>query len=239
MVRTIARVNVAALEHCNRRFSAVGTGPVWDEITFPWLVVLNQAAAEILEEFDRYVDGGRHVPEINETDPGASKLYGTERWEMLHLFLMSAKLAAVCAYFPRTLALLESIPQMRHAKFSILGADRHHVPRHRDSYNGVLRMHLPLRVPSGNCYIDIAGQRMDWKPGHAFVFDPGMQHEVFKEAAESRVILIADFLRPAPDWLRHWSERHYRRLGRSPQVQSVIARYHQIFGVESAIERVN
>jgi aspartyl/asparaginyl beta-hydroxylase (cupin superfamily) len=232
----LAELHFRALEYCNRRFCSVGSGPVWGADTFSWLAELGAARDVILSEFDAYTAAGRRVPEINETEPGASKVYGPERWDMLHLYLVGHRIQPICEKFPATLGLLSRLPGLCHAKFSLLGRDRHHVPPHRDGYNGVLRMHLALRVPEGECYIRVGGRRLDWEDGQAFVFDPGVEHEVHKSACEDRLVLIADFHRPAPFWLQPWSRRFYAAIGQRPEVREVRRRYRELFGDAAEIQ---
>lgn len=226
----VAKARFRTLEACNRRLSPVGSGPVWRSDTFPWLAEIAAGQEAILVEFDAWLEQGRRIPEIGETDPGSHEIYGRERWDMLHLYVVGHRNAPLCRQFPGTEALLQVLPGLCHASFSVLGSDRHHVPAHRDGYNGVLRMHLPLRIPPGDCFIRVGTERIDWRVGDPFVFDPGIVHEVRKDAAEPRLILIADFFRPGPAWLQRWSRAFYTTLGDRPEVRAVRERYRQLFG---------
>jgi beta-hydroxylase len=221
------------VEFLNRRFSLLGAGPIWfagEEL--PWLREMEAAAGDIAKELATYRREGGWVPPIDATSPGASSVYGNTTWDMLHLYLVGRRIDRVCRFFPQTLRVLEAMPDLRHAKFSVLGADRHHVPRHRDGFNGVLRMHLALDVPKGDCFMKVNGERVDWRAGRAFVFDPGCVHEVFKEAAEPRTVLIADFIRPTPAWVRWNSVRVYAELGRRPEVEAVYRKYGELFALD-------
>lgn len=219
-----------SLEFLNDRFAYDGVGPVWtDRTRFGWLSGLEQAAPVILREYDDYVGRGGIVPSIEDTSSDAGAVYGHETWDMLHLFLVGRRIEYVCAEFRQTEAALQAIPGLRHAKFSVLGADRHHVPAHRDGFNGVLRVHLALRVPaSGECYLEVDGTRVDWQPGKAFVFNPGLRHHVRKTANERRLVLIADFVRPTPPWLYRRTERYYSTLAAKAEVQDAYRRYEDI-----------
>lgn len=230
LARLLARRRFAALEFLNARLSTVGRGPVWDQEAFPWLDQLNAATPAINAEFAAYAASGAYLPDVQDMEAGSAQLYGPQRWEMLHLHLVGRRIAPVCARFPETERLLSQVPGLCHAKFSVLGAERHHVPRHRDGYNGVLRLHLPLQVPPGDCYIEVAGRRVDWRVGHGFVFDPGCQHEVYKAAKQERVVLIADFFRPGPAWLGARSRRFYQGLSQRPEVQAAYECYLALYG---------
>ncbi|MEJ6472786.1 aspartyl/asparaginyl beta-hydroxylase domain-containing protein [Pseudoalteromonas piscicida] len=201
------------IEKLNKKFTQVPGGPVWRSGEFEWMRELERHTDVILQEYREYLAQGRIVPEIHEIDPDAYKSVGNNDWEMLHLYLMGSPIEEVCKQFPKTLQVLSHIPGFCHVKFSILPAERHSVPRHRDAFNGVLRTHLALKVPSeGNCYLEVDGESVEWQRGKCFVFDPGSQHSVVKEAKQERVILIVDFHRPLPNWLSNLSKNLYTNL---------------------------
>jgi ornithine lipid ester-linked acyl 2-hydroxylase len=67
--------------------------------------------------------------------------------------------AANCASCPHTAALLETIPGVVTAFFSILSPHKH-IPPHRGPYRGVVRCHLGLMVPGppDACGISVGGE---------------------------------------------------------------------------------
>ena len=106
------------------------------------------------------------------------------------------------------------MPGLRTAFFSILAHGKH-IPPHRGAYNGVLRLHLGLKVPHSvsACRIRIANEVHHWHEGEVLVFDDSFQHEAWNDSNESRVVLFVDFARPLRHpW--HWLNERLLDVGR-------------------------
>jgi aspartyl/asparaginyl beta-hydroxylase (cupin superfamily) len=102
-------------------------------------------------------------------------------------------------HFPKTMAVLNQIPGISSSMFSVLAGGGHITP-HEGPYNGVLRYHLALIVPTPteDLYIKINGVKKHWTEGQSMVFDDTYTHEAKNETAETRVVLFIDFVRPLP-----------------------------------------
>src|SRR5208282_4291564 len=92
-----------------------------------------------------------------------------------------------CARCPETVRVLQRIPGMKSAMFSIL-APRKHIPEHRGMYKGVLRYHLGLIVPGseGSCRIRVGNDVRCWKEGKSLIFDDSHPHEVWNDCGSYR-----------------------------------------------------
>lgn len=104
-----------------------------------------------------------------------------------------------CGAFPKTLALLRSIPDFITAYVSILapGAE---LPPHNGDTNTTYRCHLGLVVPSSDvdqCGLDVGGERTGWREGEAFAFNEAHRHFVWNHTDRERIVLVFDVLRPA------------------------------------------
>ena len=111
---------------------------------------------------------------------------------------MGIKPESFCARCPKTVALLEGIPGLFEAFFSILEGGKS-IPPHEGPYRGYLRYHLGLIVPAKNPpSIRLKDQVYTWKEGESVVFDDSWEHEVYNQCDEDRVVLIVDFRRPMP-----------------------------------------
>ena len=99
--------------------------------------------------------------------------------------------------FPSRTRLLETIPGLQSAFFSIL-APGFHIREHRGVTKGIIRAHLGLIVPKAadQCYMRIGDERFSWEEGRVAVFDDTYRHEVFNNTDEERVVLLLDFDRP-------------------------------------------
>jgi len=128
------------------------------------------------------------------------------------------------ALVPKTTALLEKIPYMYTAFYSILGPHDHIQP-HWGYWKGYLRYQLALQIPEGDkCWLrlhpkvgrnatrtreeflqevidDKEYQEYRWTYGEAVLFDDTTLHEVKNDSDETRVVLFLDFARNMPWWL--------------------------------------
>ena len=97
---------------------------------------------------------------------------------------------------PQTLDLLNQIPAIRGAMFSILPAGSE-LSLHSDPIGSSLRYHLGLATPnSKNCQINIDGQTCTWFDGEDFVFDETYPHFAYNTTNSARLILMCDVDRP-------------------------------------------
>ena len=77
-----------------------------------------------------------------------------------------------CRRCPRTAEIVESIPGMTTALFSVLLPHKH-IPPHRGPWKGVLRYHLALRTPADETAADIrVGNRIEHRrDGRSMISD--------------------------------------------------------------------
>jgi aspartate beta-hydroxylase len=101
------------------------------------------------------------------------------------------------ARFPRTAAILERIPAEQRAgviMFSWLHPGTH-IISHCGFTNGRLRIHLGLKTPAG-ARIRVHGEERTWDAGRCLVFDDSIEHEVWHNGGEPRIVLICDVPHP-------------------------------------------
>lgn len=154
----------------------------------------------IRSEVVQLLESKRELPSYHELDPEQRGISagGSKKWKVFLLYAMGAKPKANRALCPRTSALLDQIPNLFEAFFSILEAGKS-VPAHCGPYYGMLRYHLGLVVPSENPpKIRIKDQFYTWKEGDSVFFDDTWEHQVYNESKSDRVILLVDVLRPLP-----------------------------------------
>ena len=102
-----------------------------------------------------------------------------------------------CKQCPETTRIIEAIPGMFTAFFSVLAPGKH-IPRHRGPYRGLLRGHLALVVPEPReaCWIEVGDETTPWEEGRCIVFDDTYKHRVENNTDAVRVVLFLDVLRP-------------------------------------------
>ncbi|MEO1497311.1 MAG: aspartyl/asparaginyl beta-hydroxylase domain-containing protein [Planctomycetota bacterium] len=145
------------------------------------------------------------IPKYHDVDPGrlhiSSDADGDASWRVFMLYAMGAKPADNRVRCPRTCQLIDAIPDLFQAFFSIL-EPRKSVPPHEGPYSGYLRYHLPLVVPTDRPpRMRIKDHWHTWRDGEGLLFDDHWEHEVENHSDQVRVVLIVDILRPMP-WLR-------------------------------------
>jgi beta-hydroxylase len=104
--------------------------------------------------------------------------------------------AAEC---PFTVNILEQIPNLRTAGFSMLGAGCRITP-HKGYTDAVLRCHLGLIIPGGDCALKVEETIYKWQEGKAFIFDDRLLHEAWNLTAHPRYVLLLDFYKFAGNY---------------------------------------
>ncbi len=186
------------------RQSLVGDAPVMDSRHFPFLQQFTDNFETIRAEVTEILKHRDQIPLFQEVSSDQKKIAKGDNWRTFILFGFGAKLEKNCRQAPVTASLLESVPNLQTAWFSIL-APGYHIPPHKGVSKGILRTHLGLIIPSDaeNCRMHVGGETCVWHEGEIFVFDDTYRHEVLNETPDERVILIFDFDRP----MRFWGHR--------------------------------
>lgn len=95
---------------------------------------------------------------------------------------------------PATARACAAVPGLCNAGLSKFLPGTHLYP-HAGELGGVLRCHLALVVPDGDCGIRFGGETRRWQAGRCLVFDDTLEHEAWNHTASERVVLIVTFAR--------------------------------------------
>lgn len=154
-----------------------------------WEVIADEAR-EVLKFRDQ-------IPGFEEISPDQYRIAQDQQWKTFVLYGFGQRLEKNTQLTPRTAEILESVPNLQTAMFSIL-APGYHIPAHTGVTKGILRSHLGLIIPKDyeKCRIRVDDTITAWRPGEIFVFDDTYEHEVWNDTDEERVILLFDFDRP-------------------------------------------
>lgn len=185
------------------RQSLVGDMPIHDNKDFPFLKPFVDNWEGIRAEVTEILKHREAVPLFQDVSPDQMRIAKGNNWRTFILFGFGDKLEKNCKQAPLTTKILESIPNLQTAWFSILGPG-YHIPAHRGVTKGILRSHLGLIIPKDaeKCRIRVGDKIQVWRPGEIFVFDDTYEHEVWNDTDEERVILLFDFDRPMRFWGR-------------------------------------
>lgn len=185
------------VEAMNSSYSIPGDHPIFDNEKFPWVREVEKEWKKIREELDNVMKDREELPNFHDIMSQVNTITQDNNWKTFFLAgygIASEENAKRC---PETTRILNKIPGLKTAFFSIL-SPRKHIPAHKGPYNGVLRYHLGLIVPEPkeNCKIRIDDQYYVWEEGKSIVFDDTYNHEVWNDTDGYRVVLFVDFVRP-------------------------------------------
>ena len=196
------------LEKLIAHYSLVPNTPFLASAQFPWASLLEQNWQEIREELDVVLQYENQLPRFQDISPDqANSISRDNLWKTFYLYGYGVKMEQNCNYCPQTTQIIEQIPGMKTAFFSIMLPSKH-IPEHRGPYNGVLRCHLPLKVPDAReqCGIRVDQEIRHWEEGKTIVFDDSYPHEAWNKTEQIRVVLFLDIIRPLRfpgSWLNH------------------------------------
>lgn len=177
----------------NRRF--------FEPDQFAWVPEIEASWKTIRRDLDEALTEPDRIPYMSSLSQRQSMFAGT-RWKSLFFNVYGRWVDENCERFPQTAALLQRIPGMNLAMFSILEGNAH-IPPHPGPCKGVLRYHLGLMVPveAEACAIRVDDQVRSWKEGKSLIFDDTFEHEAWNHDPRCRAVLMVDFLRPLTPWL--------------------------------------
>lgn len=160
---------------------------IYHPADFPWATMLADNWMAIREEFIAAYD-----PASLEDD----EIYESG-WDVLGLQFDSRPIQSNRDACPVTTALIDKIPGMTSAAFSLLRPESH-ITSHHGEREDILRFHLGLIVPEG-CAIRVGSVLCPWVQGGVLIFDDNIEHEAWNTCLKiSRALLLVDFLRPSP-----------------------------------------
>ncbi|WAC90057.1 aspartyl/asparaginyl beta-hydroxylase domain-containing protein [Mycobacterium sp. Aquia_213] len=179
-----------------KRFSKVETTPFIDPSQFPWHERIVAEWVTVQSELKAILSDAETIPSHQDIIETAKPITNDDKWLSHFFYIYGQRFEKQCEQCPETTRLLQDIPGMKTAFFSILSPGKR-IPPHRGPYRGVMRYHLPLLVPrSGECGIRVGDQTAKFEEGVSLMFDDTYEHEVWNDTSETRVVLFLDITRP-------------------------------------------
>jgi beta-hydroxylase len=179
------------------RHSLISTTPVIDNSEFSWVPQLENSYEDVRQELDRLLEHPEDIPTFHQLSPDQKRISKGDNWKTFAFYVYGERVDDNCALCPKTAAVLDSLPGMRTAMFSIL-APHYHIPPHKGPTRAVIRAHLALKVPTEweKIWIRVDDQILNWKTGEVILFDDTYEHEVRNDTDETRAVLFIDIDRP-------------------------------------------
>lgn len=197
LVYQVGKKSIAWLENIIARYSLVENTCFLDPNNFTWTTELENNWQIIRKELDVILKFTNQLPSLHDVSQCDYGLSHDHQWKTYFLYGYGIKMQQNCQYCPATTQIIENVPGMKTAFFSILLPGKH-VPEHRGPYKGVLRYQLALKVPEDreNCRIRVGNEFACWSEGKSMMFDDSFLHEIWNSTDEVRVILFMDIVRP-------------------------------------------
>lgn len=189
IVRFVERLNLAQAK--------LGNPCVYRNDAFAWVAEIEHEWRLIRAELDRVLVRKDHLPNVQDITPDAASISRDAGWKIFPLIAYGIRSQPNIDLCPHTWRLVRRIPGLKTAMFSILEPGKR-IPAHRGPYNGVLRLHLGLRVPEPRARtgIRVGNEQHHWEEGRVLIFDDAYEHEAWNETPHVRVVLFVDFAKP-------------------------------------------
>lgn len=179
--------------------SRVPDRAILDTSLFPWVPMLEQHWQDIRNEAVRIRT--TDIPSLGDISFDHGRIAADRRWKAFFLKGYGYRMGNNCDRAPMTTALIEKIPGLVTANFSVMEAGGH-IPRHWGMTKGMLTYHLALKSPRERekcrIHIEEPGKThiLSWEDGKSFIFDVMYNHEVWNDTDEDRYILLLQIKRP-------------------------------------------
>lgn len=188
--------------------SKVPTSARVDTRHFPELKVLEDNWETIRDEALALYQGGQITAK---EDLPASSFYKGNRWTSFYLKLYDTRIPSAYDLAPKTMELLNQLPNLNLALFAVLMPGKR-LNQHHDPFAYTLRYSLGLSTPnSENCGLIVNDDDYKWKDGDAILFDETYLHSAYNDSDTPRIILMTDIDRPLK---LKWVQKIYWAFGR-------------------------
>jgi len=178
------------------------------QAVYPWVSEVERSWPVIRRELESVLEHKSDIPAFQEVSPHQVAITSDSLWRSYFFRFYGYRAEDNCRRCPETAKLIESLPGVTSAFFSILEPGKR-IPPHTGPHKGVLRYHLGVIVPESTerCAIRVKGEVRPWTEGGSLVFDDWFEHEAWNESEGVRVVLFLDVVRPLPfplSWLNRF-----------------------------------
>lgn len=227
----VLRVGEDLIRKIERQFvrhSLIGDRTFFEPEQFSWVPELEAHWHIIRQELDLILQHRDELPNFQDVAKDEYRITQDNRWKTYFFYGFGIKAQKNCDRCPETTRLIEAIPNMKTAFFSILLPHKQ-IPEHKGIYKGIIRYHLALKVPQPEttCGICVGGDTRHWQEGKSLIFDDLHPHSAWNNSDEVRVVLFVDFLRPVSPPYNLLNRLILRLIAGSPYVQDGKTRQEQ------------
>ncbi len=177
------------------RSSRVPTTPFIDARLFPWSTALEAGWADMRAELDALSERGGEILPLAKVSPDHHRVAKDGKWKSFVFEAYGYHVARNRALCPKSAALIDAVPGLVLAMFSIMEPGTH-VPLHKGVSKALINGHFALDVPSGDCRIEVGGETRGWEEGKLLLLDDTYAHQVWNNTDRNRVVLLMQIRRP-------------------------------------------
>ena len=179
------------------RYSKVGDPVIFDNALFPWTKRFEENYEAIREEATRLLELRDNLPAFHEVSPYQLRISDNDMWKTVWLYGFGHRSDIVSELCPVTAKLIEEVPELQSALFSMLAPGKH-IPPHRGVYKGLINYHLGVIIPKQpeKARMRVGNEIFHWEAGKSRIFDDTNEHEVWNDSGEERVVLFLQIHRP-------------------------------------------
>ncbi len=193
----LGKAFLRAVDRFLARHSLAPTTPFLPAGDFPQVRALEAGWEIVRDELQGVLQRPEDIPTFHEMSPDQVRISHGDNWKTYVFYVFGKRIDENCRACPQTAGILDKLPQLQNAWFSIL-APGYHIPPHRGPTKAVVRCHLGLVIPAEaeQCWIRVDNEIRHWVEGKCLCFDDTFEHEVRNATPESRVVLFIDLDRP-------------------------------------------
>ena len=208
-----------AFEHWLEAKSLVPGREIIPSAAFPWVAALEANWQTIRRELENVMPSRADLPDMQVLSPTQYNVVREKVWKVFAFRAYGSRSEANCRLCPETTRLIDTIPDLEVAFFSILEPGAH-LAAHKGSYKGLIRAHLGLIVPEPRAQVRmrVGSEMVHWQEGQCVVFDDTYKHEVWNDTDGARAVLLIDVVRPFPPAI----DRINRAILRSARVMPFV-----------------
>lgn len=185
------------LDHLLMRFAVTEEYQIFPNDLFPWTSYLGENWSVIRDEAQALLRNPSAMPSVRELSADHEKIAVDDKWRSFFFWGYGLRAERNCARCPETARVLERIPNLLSALYSVTLAGAH-IPRHTGPTKAILTLHMGLILPRDReaCRMQIGDHQVVWHEGRVVIFDDMYPHEVWNDTSDDRVILMLHLKRP-------------------------------------------
>jgi ornithine lipid ester-linked acyl 2-hydroxylase len=163
-----------------------------DKRGLPFVKIIEDAYPVIKDELSAYLLTHELPSYFNTT-----MVQHKNSWKTISLNSWNINIYENYRYFPKTVEIIKTVPEIVSSSFSMLAPNSKIVPHCGDT-NGIYRCHLGLSIPAAmpHCGFRVGNEWQSWEEGKILTFVDANNHEAINLTEHNRFIFLFDVIRP-------------------------------------------